>query len=99
MYTKSTTDNLPFSFDWTAEMAKLGNISITSSTWTVDAGSITIGADGRSSIINGNETLCYIQNGKVGEICVFNNSITLDNAPNQRGANKKVKRFYIEITG
>jgi len=94
---KSVGDNIPFSHDWSVQLAKYGDVVISESHWSIDVGSMVIGADGRASTINGTVTTCYISGGTADEYCVLNNSVLLNRVSNPDSGNKLVQRFIIHI--
>jgi hypothetical protein len=96
-FSKAAGDNIPFTYDWTGDLANLGDNVISESAWTVDSGHITIGADGRPPVINGNQTKCYIQGGTPGETCILSNSVLLNKLVSPDSGNRLVRRFLIQI--
>jgi hypothetical protein len=97
LFKKAVGDNVPFTYDYTKDLAEFGDNFVTESAWSVDRGSITIGADGRPPVISGNQTKCFIQGGKVGETCVISNSVLLNKIENPDSGDKLVKTFIIQI--
>jgi hypothetical protein len=74
---KALGNNLPFSYDWAAEMASFGASSIETSFWVVLDGSILI-EHGRSSIVEGSIATTYISGGVPWEQTSISNSVMFD---------------------
>jgi hypothetical protein len=77
-YKKTAGDNIRFAYDWQAEMTRLGATSIDSSTWDLVAGSVILGADGRTSFTDDSTSYAYISGGTPDELTQVSNSVQFD---------------------
>ncbi len=88
---KTTGDDVPFAYDYSNEFARFGDSSIVTSSWTVDSGTVVLGAGGRTPTAVGSVVTCFVSGGAVGETAVLNSSIKTNTG------NKFVRRFAFVV--